>query len=153
MKIVIGADHAGYELKKKLIEFLKSKGYTPADFGTHSKQSCDYPPIAREVAEAVSEKRFEKGILVCTTGIGMAIAANKIPGIRAGVCWIEELARYSRRHNDVNVLVLPGKFIDFQLAKEIVSVWLQTPFSEEERHWRRIGQITEIELRKAQRDR
>jgi len=150
---VIGADHAGYELKEKLVEFLRNKGYDAADFGTHSKQSCDYPPIAREVAEAVSEKRLEKGILVCTTGIGMAIAANKIPGIRAGVCWTEELARYSRQHNNVNVLVLPGKFIDFQLAKEIVNVWLQTPFSEEERHRRRVNQLAEIELRKVQRDR
>ena len=145
MKIVIGADHAGYKLKKKLVEFLRSNGYDVADFGTHSEQSCDYPPIAREVAEAVSEKRFEKGILVCTTGIGMAIAANKVSGIRAGVCWTEELARYSRQHNDVNVLVLPGKFIDFQLAKKIVSIWLQTPFSEEERHRRRVNQIDKIE--------
>lgn len=143
-KIAIGSDHGGYDLKAKIVEFLKEKGHDIQDLGTHSKESCDYPLIGFEVAKAVSDKKADKGILLCKTGIGMAIIANKVNGIRAAVCYDTELARSSREHNDCNVIILAANYTDAKKAKDILSVWLATP-NLGERHERRVKQIKEIE--------
>ena len=141
MKIVIGADHGGYEYKNEIIEFLKDKGYSIEDFGTYSAESCDYPEFAKKVAAAVASGDYERGILICGTGIGMSIVANKYRGIRAALCSDLFSARATREHNDSNVLCLGARVIDIDLAKKITEEWLQTPFTNEERHIRRIGMI------------
>jgi ribose 5-phosphate isomerase B len=142
--IAIGSDHGGYELKDKLIGFLKAEGYTIKDLGTHSKESCDYPLIGFEVGKAVSEKTADKGILICKSGIGMAIIANKVPGVRAAACYDTQLAKSSREHNDCNVLVLAAQYADIDKAKDIARVWLTTEHAGE-RHQRRVEQIQDIE--------
>src|SRR3989338_6022626 len=140
MKIALGSDHGGYELKAKIIEFLKAEGYGVEDFGTHSKESCDYPMIGFEVAKAVSETKAERGILICKTGVGMAIIANKIHGIRAVACYDKDIARSSREHNECNVLVLAANYTNLQQAKAILNIWLKTePVGE--RHARRVKRI------------
>ena len=144
MKIALGSDHGGYELKAKIIEFLKSEGYAVKDFGTHSKESCDYPMIGFEVAKAVSETKAERGILICKTGVGMVIIANKLHGIRAVACYDKEIARSSREHNDCNVLVLAANYTDFKKSKEIIKIWLRHQ-AIGERHGRRVKQIKDIE--------
>ena len=144
MKIALGSDHGGYELKAKIIEFLKAEGYGVEDFGTHSKESCDYPMIGFEVAKAVSEAKAERGILICKTGVGMAIIANKLHGIRAAVCYDKEIARSSREHNDCNILVLAANYTDFKKSKEIIKIWLRHQ-ALGERHGRRVKQIKDIE--------
>ncbi len=146
MKIVLGCDHGGYQLKKRIIRFLEAKGYELADLGTHSAQSCDYPGIGWRVAQAVSEGAFERGILVCKTGIGFSIVANKVPKVRAALCRSKLDAKLSREHNDANVLALGANFTKEQEAKDIVEVWLKTPF-QGGRHTRRIRQIARIERR------
>ncbi|MCX5679509.1 MAG: ribose 5-phosphate isomerase B [Candidatus Omnitrophica bacterium] len=146
MKIVIGSDHGGYELKSKLIEFLKNSKYDAADIGTHSKDSCDYPLIGFEVARAVSVGRADRGVLICRTGIGMAIIANKVPGIRAGVCYSVKMAKSSREHNDCNVLVLAADYTEERLAKKILKIWLNTN-SLGDRHARRVKQIDKLETK------
>jgi ribose 5-phosphate isomerase B len=120
--VVIGSDHGGYELKVKLAEFLKEEGCEIEDFGTHSKESCDYPLIGFEVAKAVSEGKADKGVLLCKTGIGMAIIANKVHGVRAAACYDKEMAKLSREHNDCNVIVLAANYMDIKKAKEILKV-------------------------------
>ena len=144
MKIALGSDHGGYELKVKIGKFLESEGYAVKDFGTHSKESGDYPMIGFEVAKAVSEGHAEKGILICKTGVGMAIIANKLHGIRAVACYDKELARSSREHNDCNVLVLAANYTDFKKSKEIIKIWLRHQ-ALGERHGRRVKQIKDIE--------
>ena len=144
MKIALGSDHGGYELKAKIIEFLKSEGYAVKDFGTHSKESCDYPMIGFEVAKAVSETKAERGILICKTGVGMVIIANKLHGIRAVACYDKDIARSSREHNDCNVLVLAANYTDFRKSKKIIKIWLGTE-ALGERHARRVKQIKDIE--------
>jgi ribose 5-phosphate isomerase B len=145
MKIAIGSDHGGYELKNKICAYLK-KMYRIKDFGAFSEKSCDYPIIAYRVAKSVSQKRFDKGILVCTSGIGMAITANKVGGIRAALCSSKACARLSRQHNDANILVLSGRFTSFKNAKNIVDEWLKTDFLlAVPRYVRRIEQIKQIE--------
>ena len=144
MKIAIASDHAGFELKEKLKEFLNELGYGYKDFGTFSKESVDYPDYALRVAESVAEKKFERGILVCGTGIGMSMAANKVPGIRAALCYDEKTARLSREHNDANILTLGARLTSEKKAKEIVKVWLKTEFAGG-RHSRRLKKIEEIE--------
>lgn len=144
MKIVIGSDHGGYELKGKLVAFLNKTGHAVEDLGTHSKDSCDYPLIGFEVAKAVSDKRAERGILICRTGIGMAIIANKLPGIRAGAVYNAEMAKSSREHNDCNVLVLAADYTDEAAAGDILKVWLDTK-SLGDRHARRVEQIKKLE--------
>lgn len=143
-KIAIGADHAGYELKEKLREFIKTLGYEVVDFGTNSTDSVDYPLIAKELAKSVSNKNVEKGILVCGTGIGMAIAANKIKGINAALCYTAETAKLSRQHNNSNVLTLGGRLIEYENAKDVVKTWLETEF-EGGRHQRRVKEIRDLE--------
>jgi len=144
MKIAVGSDHAGFELKLKVISYLKKKGYSVKDFGTYSQQSCDYPFFAYKVAKAVALKRYLRGILICKTGIGNSIVANKVKGIRAALCYNILAARLSRLHNDANILVLGAEFVNIKVAKKIIDIWLNTDF-EGGRHLRRIKQIERIE--------
>jgi len=144
MRIVIGSDHGGYELKNKLIEYLKEKKYSVEDLGTHSKESCDYPLVGFDVAKAVSEGRSDRGILICTTGVGMVIVANKVRGIRAAACYDKDMAKSSREHNNCNVIVFAASYSDFKQAKEMLKIWLTTEHVGE-RHERRVKQIKDIE--------
>lgn len=146
MKIFIGSDHGGYELKSTIIKFLKENNYSFEDVGTFSKDSCDYPPIAKEVAQKVAANSA-RGILVCGTGIGMSIAANKFKGIRAALCADTFSARLTREHNDSNILCLGERTIGSGLALDIVKTWLETEFSNHERHINRINLIKQIEER------
>ncbi len=146
MKIILGCDHGGFQLKKKIIKFLEAKGYELTDLGTHSAQSCDYPAIGERVAQAVSVGKFERGVLICKTGIGFSIVANKVPRIRAALCRTKLDARLSREHNDANVLILGANFTKEKQAKEILEVWLKTMFKAG-RHARRVNQIAKIEKR------
>ena len=141
MQIAIGADHGGYEYKEQIIKFLKANGYSIKDFGTYSNASCDYPEFAKTVAQAVASGECEKGILICGTGIGMSIVANKQKGIRAALCSDLFSAKATREHNNSNILCMGERVIDIDLALKITEVWLNTPFSNEERHLRRIGMI------------
>jgi ribose 5-phosphate isomerase B len=144
VKIAIGSDHGGYELKNKITGFLKGKGYSVEDLGTHSKESCDYPLIGFDVAKKVSDKKADRGILICKTGVGMAIVANKLNGVRAAVCYDTAIARLCREHNDCNILVFAATYSNFKQAKNMLSIWLGSEFLGE-RHARRIRQINKIE--------
>ena len=139
--IAIGSDHGGYALKERIIRHLKEAGIPCEDLGCHSTESCDYPVYGHAVAQAVAEGRCEKGIVVCTTGIGIAISANRHPGIRCALCADTLTARLTRLHNDANMLALGGGVVGENLALEIVNVFLNTPFSGEARHQRRIDLI------------
>ncbi len=147
MKIALGSDHGGVKLKKAIKEFLRSQSIEVKDFGTDSPQSCDYPDYALKTAESVSSKESDLGILICKTGIGMSIAANKVPGVRAALCKDRDTARLSREHNDANVLALAGEAFEDD-ALEIVRTWINSGFSEDgsrERHQKRVNKIHEIE--------
>jgi ribose 5-phosphate isomerase B len=146
MKVAIGSDHAGFALKENIRRLLIVLGILVEDTGTNSNESVDYPEYAERVARMVREGTADRGILVCNTGIGMCIAANKIQGIRAAQAWTPDIARLSRQHNDANVLCLSGNFVDPALAQEIVKVFLETPF-DGGRHQRRINEIMELEQR------
>lgn len=143
--IAIGSDHAGYTSKEKLKEYFENN-ITYKDFGTESEESCDYPLIAEKVAKSVSSGECEKAILICGSGIGMSIVANKVKGVRAALCGNIELAKLSRMHNNANVLCLGARMTDFEEIKEIIKVFLETPF-EGGRHQKRVDQISEIENR------
>ena len=145
-KIIIGADHAGYQLKEALKPFLAEMGLAVTDAGTDSERAVDYPDFAAKVAEAVSVGVFPRGILICGTGVGMSMVANRFPGVRAALCRDEEEARISRMHNDANILVLAGRKTDAETAMKIARTWLTTPF-EGGRHQRRLDKIGETELR------
>jgi ribose 5-phosphate isomerase B len=145
-KIIIGADHAGYTLKEALKPLLTEMGFEVTDAGTDSDRPVDYPDFAARVAEAVSTGVFPRGVLICGSGVGMAIVANRFPGVRAAVCLDEETARGSRMHNDSNVLVLAGRKTDPETARAIVRVWLATPF-EGGRHQKRLDKITDTDAR------
>jgi ribose 5-phosphate isomerase B len=147
LPIAIGSDHAGFRYKTMVRSILEEMGLPYQDFGACSEQSVDYPVFAAAVAEAVATGKCRCGILVCGTGIGMSIAANKVPGVRAALCGDTYSARVSRQHNDANVLALPQRVIGEEVAREVVEVWLTTPFSGEERHVRRLDEIREIERR------
>ncbi|MEI3254008.1 MAG: ribose 5-phosphate isomerase B [Candidatus Gastranaerophilaceae bacterium] len=136
-KIIIGSDHAGFILKNKLAVYLQQSGFDVDDAGTYTTESCDYPIIAKEVAQNIKEGKYEKGILVCGTGIGMSIAANKVKGIRAAVVSDTCSAKMSRLHNDANILCLGERIVGEELAKDIAEIWLKTPFLGE-RHSRRV---------------
>ena len=144
MKIALGADHAGFELKEKLKGYLQQKGITVDDLGTKSPEAVDYPDYARLVGEDVVNKRADFGILVCGSGIGMSIAANKVPGIRAVNAHDETEAHLAREHNNANVLTLGGRFMDEATAHKIIEKWLSTPFAGG-RHGLRVEKISEIE--------
>ena len=141
MKIGIGNDHSALELKAEIVEFLKEKGHEVVDYGTYTTDSCDYPVYGEKVARAVVAGEVEKGILICGTGIGISITANKFKGIRAAVCTDCFTAEATRLHNDANILALGGRVVGPGLALKIVDTFLNTPFSNDERHIRRINQI------------
>ena len=143
MKIAIGADHRGFELKSKLIPFLKKEGHEVVDFGTDSTESCDYPAIGYNVAKNVSKNESDRGVLICMSGIGMSIIANKVPGVRAATCDTKEDARLSREHNDANLIIISAKYIKDK-PEDILKAWFKAEISEE-RHKRRVDQIKDIE--------
>ena len=146
MKIAIGSDHAGFELKENVKKLLKEKGYEYDDLGAEKSNSQDdYPEFGKKVGEAVSSGKYDKGIVICGTGIGIAMSANKVPGVRAAACYNTEMAKISRAHNDANILALGGRLTEKKEASNIVTVFLETPFSDEERHKRRIKKISDME--------
>ena len=139
--IALASDHGGLALKKAVLAHLEERGLAFQDFGTYTYDSCDYPDYGRPAAQAVADGRCERGILICTTGIGMSITANKVPGIRAALCGDCYSAKMTRLHNDANILVLGANVTGEGLALLIVDTFLDTPFSNEERHRRRISKI------------
>jgi len=139
--IAIGSDHGGYDLKEEVIKYLEEKGLAYKDFGCVDKSSVDYPIYGKAVAEAVANGECEKGIVICTTGIGISIAANKVKGIRCALCSDTLSAKMTRLHNDANVLALGGGMLGTNLALDIVETFLNTPFSEEEKHQRRVNML------------
>ncbi|MHC4871232.1 MAG: ribose 5-phosphate isomerase B [Planctomycetota bacterium] len=141
----IGTDHAGVELKEKIFYHLREKGWQIENFGVDSSEPIDYPDIAVKIGEAVATGEITRGILVCGTGIGISIAANKVKGIRAALCVSREAARLSRTHNDANVIVLAGRDATTEDPLAIVDEWLKHEFSEEERHRKRIAKISSYE--------
>ena len=138
--IAIGADHAGFSLKERLKKWLASNGYPTRDYGTFNEESVDYPDFAHPVAEAVEKKEFDLGLLVCGSGNGVAMAANKHAGIRAAICWNEDLAALAREHNNANVLCLPARFLKPEEAEQILDRFLHSSF-EGGRHARRVDKI------------
>jgi ribose 5-phosphate isomerase B len=142
--IAIGSDHGGVDLKDYLVGLLRAKGVEVEDFGTQGRESVDYPDIGRQVSLRIAHGEAEWGVLVCTSGIGMSILANKFPGIRAALVQDLEAARSSREHNNANVLVLSGAKTEKSLAKEILEIWLATPFAGG-RHQRRLDKISQLE--------
>ena len=144
MKIALGCDHGGYDLKERIKTFLERKGYECQDFGTYSKESCDYPVFGKAAAEAVADGRCDKGIVICTTGIGISITANKVKGIRCALCADSLSAEMTRRHNDANMLAMGAGIVGPNLAERIAEVFLTTDF-EGGRHARRVGLITDME--------
>ena len=145
MKIAIGSDHGGYELKQVVMKHLAEKGYETDDLGCYSLDSVDYPQYGKAVAEAVVSGKADKGIVICTTGIGISIAANKVKGARAALCTDATCARLTREHNDANVLALGGAIVGTHLALDIVDTFLTTEFCGLEKHSRRIAQVAAIE--------
>jgi len=144
MRIAIGCDHRGYSIRGKLVELLHRLGHEVTDLGTHSQDPVDYPDIAAAVARLVSQGAVERGILICGTGLGMCIAANKVPGVRAAPCHDDLTAEMSRRHNDLNVLCLSADMLGERLIDRMVEIWLTTPF-EGGRHARRVEKIALLE--------
>lgn len=143
MKISVASDHGGLELKNQIIGYLQDKGIEVVDFGTFTKDSCDYPDFARLAAQAVADGSCQKGIVVCTTGIGVSIVANKVKGVRCALCTNEDMATMTRRHNDANVLAMGQKYVDFPLAQKIVDAFLNTPFYGG-RHQTRVEKIENV---------
>ena len=141
MKIAIGGDHAGFEYKVKIAEKLPELGYELKDFGSHSADAVDYPDYVHPVAVGVESGQFDFGILVCGSGNGVAMTANKHAGIRAAICWSELLALLARQHNDANIVCIPARFISYELAEEVVKLFLSTEF-EGGRHKRRVDKIS-----------
>jgi len=144
MKVALASDHAGYAEKERLKSVLRELGVEFEDLGTVSEDSVDYPDYARKVAEAVAHGEVEQGVLVCGSGTGMAIAANKVPGVRAAVAWSEETAQLARQHNDANVLAIGARTTEPRLIPDIVRAWFSTPF-EGGRHAARVEKIKQIE--------
>ena len=149
MRITIGSDHAGFELKQVLNGHLKQNGHQVVDVGTHNTQAVDYPDYAEALALSVLRGDSERGILICGSGVGACVAANKIPGIRAGLCHDSYSAHQGVEHDDVNVLVLGARIIGIELAKDLCLTFLNARFTGEERHQRRLGKIVSIEQRYA----
>ncbi len=145
MKIAVACDHGGLALKNAIVRYLNENNYEVEDFGTSTIDSCDYPDFALKGAEAVAGGECDRGIFICTTGIGISIAANKVPGIRCALCTDATCARLTREHNDANVLALGGGIVGVNLALDIVATFLTTEFSHFEKHQRRIDKISLIE--------
>ena len=147
--IAVGADHAGWQLKEHLKAWLTQNGHQVLDFGTHSAESVDYPDYAGEVAESVAASKADRGVLICGTGIGMAMVANKVAGVRAALCGDAFTARMSREHNDANVLAMGARVTQRDTAIEILRIWLETAFAGG-RHARRVEKIADLERRSGQ---
>ena len=145
MKIYIGCDHGALDLKNTLVAYLTRKGYEVADFGTHTNASCDYPEFAEAAAKAVASGECDRGIVLCTTGIGVSITANKVKGIRCALLSDVMSARLTREHNDTNMMALGAGVVGQMLALQIVDTWLETEFSGDERHQRRINKLMAVE--------
>ena len=145
MKISIGCDHGAVDMKNMLVSYLESKGHEVTDFGTHTTASCDYPEFAAAAANAVASGECERGIVLCTTGIGMSIAANKVKGIRCALLSDPVSARLTREHNDTNMMALGAGVVGQIMAQQIVDIWLGTEFSGGERHQRRIDKMMALE--------
>lgn len=139
--IALGCDHGGYDLKMRVIQYLEEKNIPYEDMGCYSKESCDYPVFGKAAAQAVAEGRCEKGIVICTTGIGISIVANKVEGVRCALCADSFSAKMTRLHNNANMLAMGAGVVGENLAIEIVETFLNTPFSEEEKHCRRVAMI------------
>jgi len=146
MKIAIAADHAGYEAKQELVNYLVEKGYDVLDLGTNSLESCDYPDYAIKCANEVANKNAQFGILICGTGIGMSICANKVKGIRCANCQDNFSVQMTREHNDANMLTMGARVISVDKMKELVDIFLTTPFSNEPKHIKRIEKISQAEI-------
>jgi ribose 5-phosphate isomerase B len=146
-KIALGSDHAGLVVKNALLEYLTKDGYKVADLGTYSAESTDYPDYAVKVAKAVQTGRCDRGLLVCGTGNGMAMTANKIPGVRAALAWSTATAKLVSEHNWSNVLCIPGRFVTIKEAKKILQTWLATPYDRGGRHERRVKKIMRLDCR------
>jgi ribose 5-phosphate isomerase B len=138
--IPVGADHAGFQLKERVVAELRAMGYQPLDVGTHTAESVDYPEFAHEVASRVEQRNVQRGVLLCGTGLGMCYAANRHRGVRAAVAWSPEVARLAREHNDANVLILPSRFVSEEEGVEILKAWLGAEFAGG-RHSRRVAKI------------
>ena len=147
MKVAIGSDHRGFEAKQQIKAIATELGHECIDFGTNDSNPVDYPDMAYLTANAVSKKQADRGILICATGIGMCMAANKMPGIRAAQAWTPDIARLSRQHNNANVLCLAGNFLERSTAQEIVKTFLNSTF-DGGRHERRVGKMMELEGRR-----
>ena len=147
MRIVLGSDHAGYELKKALIDFLFAHGHETVDVGTYSTDSVDYPDYAEALGKTIIAKKAERGILICGSGVGASVAANKMPSIRAGLCHDTYSAHQCVEHDDVNVLVMGSRVIGIELARDIVRTFIRAEFTAEERHQRRLNKVLAIEKR------
>ena len=145
MRISIACDHGALDLKNKVVLHLQSRGFEVADFGTHTSESCDYPDFGAAAAIAVARGNCEKGIVLCTTGIGMSITANKVDGIRCALLSDLKSAEMTRLHNDTNMMALGAGIVPEELAMQIIDKWLDTPFSEEPRHQRRIDKLMALE--------
>lgn len=141
MNIAIAADHGGFEMKQKLINHYEKQGVSLVDLGTHSEESCDYPKIAHKMTDAILKKEFDMGILICGTGIGISIAANRVKGIRAAILYNEQVARLTREHNDANIAVFGGRMQSFDDVVKYFDIFRTTKFSEENRHCRRIDEL------------
>ena len=143
--IALGSDHGGFAMKQVVIKHLEERGIEYKDFGTYNTDSCDYPIFGKAAAEAVASGECEKGIVICTTGIGISVVANKVKGVRCALCSEPHSARLTREHNDANVLAMGGALIGPDMAVDIVDTFLDTPFSGLEKHSRRIGEISDME--------
>ena len=142
MKLAVASDHAGFEMKEKVRKHLEAEGHSVEDLGCYDSESCDYPDYAKKLCEALLNDIIERGVLVCGTGLGMSYAANRYKGIRAALCLNPQMAEMARAHNDANVLVLGARLIDFPAARDIINVWIETPF-DGGRHLRRIQKLDE----------
>ena len=145
MKIAIGCDHGALDMKNAVVKHLEEKGYEVQDFGTYTADSCDYPEFAEAAARAVASGECDKGIVLCTTGIGVSITANKVDGIRCALLSDVMSARMTREHNDTNMMALGAGVVGQMLALQIIDTWLETPFSHNERHQRRIDKVMALE--------
>jgi len=146
MKIALGTDHAGYEYKERIKQYLTEYGHEVEDFGTHSAEPCDYPDFIYPAAQAVAQGDCDRAIVGGGSGNGETIVANKVPGVRCTVCWTEELARLSRAHNDANAMSIGARTVSIELALKMVEIWLETPF-DSGRHAERVKKIAELETR------
>ena len=147
MRIVVGADHAGFEMKQTIADYLRHLEYDVIDIGTNSDRPVDYPDFAEALAKAISDGKADRGVLICGSGVGASVAANKIPGIRAGLCHDTYSARQGVEHDDMNVLVLGARVIGVELARELVNNFLAAKYTDEERHHRRVAKIKALEQR------